>query len=170
MTEEEKKAVEAEEAKKAAEAAATAKLDEEDDLADLTLKTFEDLQKVQKERDNYREGLLKAKGKKPEDETDEERIERIVNEKIASSQFGKLVQDFQGQVKKLAEQNKELKVANRSKSAMESKGAGGGQDKNEADTDPLSTIPAELRQRLANVSQASRDKLIAKWRAANIIK
>ena len=169
MTEEEKKAVEAEEAKKAAEAAATAKLDE-DDLADLTLKTFEDLQKVQKERDNYREGLLKAKGKKPEDETDEERIERIVNEKIASSQFGKLVQDFQGQVKKLAEQNKELKVANRSKSAMESKGAGGGQDKQEGSNDPLASIPADLKARLANVRPESRDKLIAKWRAANIIK
>ena len=169
MTEEEKKAVEAEEAKKVADAATAAKLDEKDE-ADVALELFDALQKSQAERDNYREGLLKAKGKKPEDETDEEKIERIVNEKIASSQVGSLLKEFQGKLAKVVNENKELRVANRSKSAMESKGAGGGQDKQEGDQNPLSTIPVELQQRLANVSQASRDKLIAKWRAANIIK
>ena len=169
MTEEEKKAVEAEEAKKVADAAAAAKLDEKDE-ADVALELFDALQKSQAERDNYREGLLKAKGKKPEDETDEEKIERIVNEKIASSQVGSLLKEFQGKLAKVVNENKELRVANRSKSAMESKGAGGGQDKQEGDQNPLSTIPVELQQRLANVSQASRDKLIAKWRAANLIK
>ena len=171
MTEEEK-AVEAEKARVVAEAAAAeAKIDEED-VADVLVKTYADLEKARIERDNYRDGLLKAKGKKADDETDDERIERIVNEKIASSQVGTLLKDFQDKLSVVVKQNKELKVANRSKSSVQSNsGAGGGsEERRETPNNPLSQIPAELQARLANVSEASRNKLIERWKANKVIK
>lgn len=168
MTEEEKAVEQARVA--AEEAAATAKVDEKDE-ADVALELFDALQKVQKDRDNYREGLLKSKGKKPEDETDDERIERIVNEKIASSNVGTLLTEFQQKLATVVKQNKELKVANRSKSSVEPHGGGGGSPENrEPNNDPMSQIPPDLRARLANVSEASRNKLIERWKANKIIK
>lgn len=165
MTEEEKKALEAQ---KAAEEAAKVA---EDEVADTLIKTYADLEKARIERDNYRDGLLKAKGKKPDDETDDERIERIVNEKIASSQVGSLLKDFQGKLAEVVKKNKELTIANRAKNSMDSKIGGGNQDgQRDTKKDPLDTVPANLRDRISKLSEASQKKIIDKWKAAGVIR
>lgn len=63
---------------------------------------------------NYKLGMLKAKGKikeNLEDETEEERIERIVNAKMTSKKIEVIDNEKEALLKKLAKENKELKLA-----------------------------------------------------------
>lgn len=70
--------------------------------------------KAIEEAANYKLGMLKAKGKAHEDyddETEEERIARIVNEKLAETKIAQIDQAKEDYYKKLARENAELKLA-----------------------------------------------------------
>lgn len=75
-----------------------------------------ELAKVTTEKENYRRGLLKAKGKDlPEDdgasETQEEMLRRIVREEQLSSREAQLAAEKDAAMKALIKQNKELRLA-----------------------------------------------------------
>ncbi len=78
------------------------------------------------ERDNYKIGMLKAKGKAPtetlapEDETDEERQRRITREEIANSQIARNNAEREELLKKVLKENKELKLAQANKTPVAS--------------------------------------------------
>ena len=80
----------------------------------------EEIARLARERDNYRKGMLKAKGKQKDyyddDEPDlEEKIDRIVAEKILSKEEDKVRAERDQMVQRLAIENAELRkaVANR---------------------------------------------------------
>lgn len=64
---------------------------------------------------NYKLGMLKAKGKVKEesfeDETEDERIARIVQEKLSQTKMAQLDAEKEALTKRLAKENKELKLA-----------------------------------------------------------
>lgn len=62
---------------------------------------------------NYKLGMLKAKGKVSEDldETEDERIARIVNDKISETKIAQIDTEKDVLVKKTLKENKELKLA-----------------------------------------------------------
>lgn len=69
---------------------------------------------------NYKNGMLKAKGKLPSDddldgETDEERTRRIIREEMAESRISEIDTQTDALLKKLAKENKELKLAQMNK-------------------------------------------------------
>ena len=76
---------------------------------------LEEQLKTAEERDNYTKGLLKAKGKLPEDEEDlepeDERIGRIVAEQLASSKYAQIEKAKEDLIKKTLSENAELKKA-----------------------------------------------------------
>ncbi len=78
-----------------------------------------DKAKAIEEAANWKVAALKAKSKKPEedfeDETEEERISRIVNEKMAATKIAAIDSEKEALLKKLAKENKELKLANANK-------------------------------------------------------
>lgn len=102
-----------EEVKSPAPVASEAKADGLD-LADALEKTLEALSRTETDRDNYRDGLLAAKGKKSvarEDETDDEKIARIVSEQIAQTEQTKTNAQVIEQTKQVIRRNKELELA-----------------------------------------------------------
>ena len=74
-----------------------------------------DKAKLITENANYKLGILKAKGKKQdedfEEETEEERIARIVQEKLTQTKISQIDSEKEELLKKLAKENKELKLA-----------------------------------------------------------
>lgn len=73
--------------------------------------------KAIEEAANYKLGMLKAKGKlkeefeNSEDESEDEKIERIVNEKLSKTKIAQIDTAKEELLKKLAKENKELKLA-----------------------------------------------------------
>lgn len=70
--------------------------------------------KAIEEAANYKIGMLKAKGKLKEDfddEDEEERIARIVSEKLSETKIAQIDLEKEALLKKLAKENKELKLA-----------------------------------------------------------
>jgi hypothetical protein len=108
--------------------------------------------KLIEERDNYRTGLLKAKGKvSDEDEGDElsldEKINRAVEERLQSAELLKVRANAEEVLKKVLQENRELKVAlkNRSQSTAVS---GGSTDKPSPQVSVLSPEQkAELKRK-----------------------
>ncbi len=74
---------------------------------------LEEQLKTAEERDNYKKGLLKAKGKLPDDELEEEddRIRRIVADTIASTKSAQIEQAKEELIRKTLADNAELKKA-----------------------------------------------------------
>lgn len=77
--------------------------------------------KAIEEAANYKLGMLKAKGKALEDygdETEDERIARIVSEKLAETKIAQIDQAKEDYYKKLARENAELKLAQLNKTNL----------------------------------------------------
>jgi hypothetical protein len=78
--------------------------------------------KAIEEAANYKLGMLKAKGKIKEDfddeETEDERIERIVQEKLSATKIAQIDTEKEVLLKKLAKENKELKLAFSNKTSV----------------------------------------------------
>jgi len=123
----------------------------EKDIADILVETDAELQKVRTERDNYRQGLKKAKGKQSDEdlEAEEERIRAIAREEYLKTQEGELSRKKDELIKKLADENRELRDANRSKAGVSRAAAGGesGKDVTPPQNSPLS---ADLIAKLKN--------------------
>lgn len=101
------------------------------------LETQANLDKVAAERENYKKGMLKAKGKSDDDdESDDEKIERIVNEKLQGSTEARLLQEKDDIAKRALQENKELKVALKNRAQIGSSATqGGGQSTTDVKTD-----------------------------------
>jgi len=101
----------------------------EDYLSVIEAKDAE-LAKLRSEKDNYKRGLLKAKGKLDEDDESEPAdldtmIERKINEKLLSSKEDQVQREKDEAMKALAKQNRELLTALRNRSQI-STGTGTG--------------------------------------------
>lgn len=103
-----------------------------------------ELAKVREEKDNYRKGLLKVKGKLPEEEEldsstpegMEALIDRKVTEKMLSTQEAKLQAEKDATIKALAKRTKELETALRNRGQISSTSAmGSNEDRAEVKTD-----------------------------------
>jgi hypothetical protein len=99
------------------------------DFADALEKALERAEKAEKDRDNYRTGMLAAKGKNQagaEGETDDERIARLVLEKLAEDQRTNSDSEIKKLVPQILRRNKELETAMQAKQAAGTTAAGGG--------------------------------------------
>jgi outer membrane protein TolC len=92
------------------------------------LETQANLDKVAAERENYKKGMLAAKGKSDDDESEEDKIARIVEEKLQGSTEAQLLKQKDEIAKRALQENKELKVALKNRTQIgASAGQGGGQ-------------------------------------------
>lgn len=82
---------------------------------------LEEQLKTAEERDNYKKGLLKAKGKLPDDEIieeDDDRVRRIVIEQMAESKSAQIEKAKEDLIKKTLLDNAELRKALANKSQI----------------------------------------------------
>jgi hypothetical protein len=105
------------------------KVDEVDYEAVLKSKD-EEIAKISAERENYKKGLLKAKGKIADDDGDgqpdlEELVDRKVTERLLDTQLAKAQQEKDALITKLLKENKEAKVALQNKSQISNSAVGG---------------------------------------------
>lgn len=87
--------------------------------------------RLEQDRDNYRKGLLKAKGKLQETEEEPEedidtKIDRKVQERLAQTTYADSQKRLAEEALKLARENKELKKSLANRGQLSSKGQGGG--------------------------------------------
>lgn len=112
------------------------------------------LAKVSEDRDNYRKGLLAAKGR-GDTETEDERIARIVQDKYLETQEAQLNREKDDIAQKAIQENKELKVALRNRGQVgASASTGGGQNTTEVKTDfftPEQLKAMEERSRMTGI-------------------
>jgi len=103
-----------------------------------------ELAKVRGERENYKKGLLKAKGKLPDEEdsddpsveTTENKMRRIAREELLSTREVQLQAEKDEALKAVLKRNKELEVALKNRGQITSpSGAGSNQEKPEGKTD-----------------------------------
>lgn len=103
-----------------------------------------EIAKVRAEKDNYRKGLLKEKGKLPEDyrsdtdepETTESMTRRIVNETLLSTKEAQLQAEKDEALKAVLKRNKELETALKNRGQITSQtGEGSNQEKPEGKKD-----------------------------------
>lgn len=113
-----------------------ASTEQKDDLAaQLAAKDLE-LKKLAEERDNYKTGLLKAKGKLPEDEPSgddqqlsvDEKIQKAVHDALFSEKERKLMAEKDAILQQALKENKELKTALGNKQGMPTVPDGGSAD------------------------------------------
>jgi len=110
--------------------------------AELTKKDAE-LAKVRAEKENYRRGMLKAKGKLPDeddnssnDEDIDTKISRKVQEELLASREGQIIAEKDALIVNLAKKTKELTLALKNRSQVTaSTGIGSNQDRQEVRTD-----------------------------------
>lgn len=134
MTEEEKKAAEAnalataqeeERKRKEAEAAANAPTPEQARIAELE----KEKQEILVREANYKVAYLKEKkkneGLEPIEETDDERVRRIVREEQARDRVNAIDAETKALLEKTLKENKELRLAHQNKPTNHSTGAGG---------------------------------------------
>lgn len=109
---------------------------QKDDLAaQLAAKDLE-LKKLAEERDNYKTGLLKAKGKIPDDEPSgddqqlsvDEKIQKAVHDALFSEQERKLMAEKDAILQQALKENKELKTALGNKQGISTVPDGGSAD------------------------------------------
>ncbi len=139
MTDEEKKAVETAEAE-----AAAAEAKEPTELEKALAEKDAQLVKLAAERDNYKKGMLKAKGKVPkddEDDSDEEEIEekvtRLVKEQLLETQFNLAQKEKDDLILKTLARNKELETALKNRSQISTAGAGSSSETKLSPKDPV---------------------------------
>lgn len=126
MTDEEKKAVELKEA----EAAAAKAKEEANQPSEIEKKLAEKdalILKLSTERTNYKKGMLKAKGKLPEEEEEEDldaKIERKVQERMLDSEITKIQQEKDALLKTTLARMKELETAFKNKDQMSTSDVG----------------------------------------------
>ncbi len=125
------------------EAVVTPQTTEVDYEAILAQKDAE-LAKVQEDRNNYRKGLLQAKGKIPTDdysddnqaETQEAMVRRIAREELLSTKEAQLQAEKDIALKNVLKRNRELEVALKNRGQISgSSGQGSNQDKPEGKKD-----------------------------------
>lgn len=87
--------------------------------------------KLSSERDNYRKGMLKAKGKAGDEDTEEtveDKVSRLVKEQLLETEFSKVTAEKDDLIKKTIARNKELEVALKNRTQISSSGAGSGSE------------------------------------------
>lgn len=108
-----------------------------EDLLQVLQAKDAELEKIRQEKDNYKKGMLKAKGKLEDDDIDSEDmdslIERKLNEKLLSSKEAQLAKEKDDAIKALVNRNKELETALKNRSQISS-GTGAG---NSVETTPI---------------------------------
>lgn len=145
MTDEEKKAVEESEA-----AAAQKKLEEEGaneptEIEQQLAEKDAEIARLATERNNYKKGMLKAKGKAKDDEDDSDdedidsKITRLVEEKLLDTQFTKAQKEKDDIIKKALERNKELETAVKNRSQIPKEGNGSSSEAKMAPKDAVLT-------------------------------
>lgn len=96
----------------------------ETDELEMVSVLLDNLKKVEAERDNYRKGMLKAKGKisEPEDVQDdlETVVRRVVQENLLSSKEAQIKNELEETLRKTARENRELKLALANRSQLKS--------------------------------------------------
>ncbi len=95
---------------------ASSPTEQEVDVADVIAAKDAELAKVRGERDNYKKGMLKAKGKLPEEDLDEElssedKMRQIVREEMLDTKEAQLSEEKDAIIKKALKENKEMKLA-----------------------------------------------------------
>lgn len=98
------------------------------DYSALLIEKDTELAKVREERDNYRKGLLIAKGKLSDDtqvdsETDEERMRRIVQEELLGTKEAQLLAERKEAEQALMKENAELRLALKNQNTSTSGGS-----------------------------------------------
>lgn len=103
-----------------------------------------ELAKIKQEKENYKKGLLMAKGKIPEDyqadsdgtETQEQMFRRIAREELLATKEAQLLADKDSAYKAVIKRNKELELALKNRGQISSSSAqGSNQDKPEGKVD-----------------------------------
>lgn len=88
--------------------------------------------RLEAEKNNYRKGMLKAKGKADDDyaepEEDDERIRRIMREELLNSDAARVQTQQQELIKSLLNKNKEMATALRNKAQMTPSGGSSADD------------------------------------------
>ena len=114
------------------------------DAETLLAEKEKEIAKISTERDNYRKGLLKAKGKLPEehqsdaDEPEEQEalMRRIVREEMLTTREAQLQAEKDDIIKKTLKRNKELELALKNRTGVTStSGQGSNQEKPEGKLD-----------------------------------
>lgn len=103
----------------------------------------EELAQISKEKENYKRGLLKAKGKLPDESSGDDDVEnsenvmrRIVREEMLSTKEAQLQAEKDNALKAVLKRNKELEVALKNRGQITVTSAGGSnEDKPEVKTD-----------------------------------
>lgn len=127
--EEEKKAVE----EGAGEAAAQQVTEENPLEKELAVKDAL-IAKLTTERENYRKGMLKAKGKISEEEEDdseeslEDKVQRMVKEQLIDAQLNQAQREKDDLLKSALARNKELETALKNRSQIATAGQGSGSE------------------------------------------
>lgn len=114
--------------------------DQPKDAGDEVLELQAELIKTQADRENYRKGLLKAKGKLTPEELAEEddRIRSIAREEFLKTKEGDIQQKLKDANERLIKENRELKTANKAKAGTQAQAAGGSQSTEVITNSPLS--------------------------------
>ncbi len=114
------------------------KIETPDYLADLKAKD-EKIAKLQQERDNYKNGMLKYKKQtdKEEELTDEDRFRQIAREELLNSDLARANADKEDLVKKMAKELSEAKIALANKSQISNIPGGGSQPQDIVSVDKL---------------------------------
>ncbi len=96
------------------------------------------IDKLAEEKDNYRRGMLKAKGKLPEEEDGQEDLETLVERKVQEKLYDATIQEAEKQkdelIKRTLKENAELKQLAKSKGFIPTS-MGSNQDKPEVKTE-----------------------------------
>lgn len=100
-----------------------------------------ELAKVAEERENYKKGLLKAKGKLPVDdypvddidETENERISRIVDQRLLQTKEAQIQAEKDLAYANIIKRNKELEIALKNRQQISATSTGSNSDKSQAD-------------------------------------
>ncbi len=101
--------------------------------------------RIATERDNYRTGMLKAKGKLPADDpeldlTGDDRLRAIAREELANSELARIAEEQDTIIKATLKENKELKLAQMNKTTVPAT-VGAHSESQTVSTDPI--IPAD---------------------------
>ncbi len=117
--------------------------------ADLLLEVESELSKVRNDRDNYRTGLLKDKGKVDDGKevviTDEDRIRAIAREEFLANQEKDLSAQREKLLQTVLKENKELKISNRNKSGITTTATSGGTQEKPDGTQVQSVLDPSVR-------------------------
>lgn len=108
------------------------------DYAEVIKQKDAEIARIREEKDNYRKGLLKAKGKDDNgnfeegDETEEEKIRRIAKEEVLSTQESRIIREKEEAYNAVLKRNQELELALKNRSSVLNSASGANQDKPEA--------------------------------------